>query len=327
MAGLRTFEGRAMASPLRLTLSRRVPDAAADLAWGELRDEFEAAERAMSRFRDSSEVTALNRAGAAGRGMAVGPRLRRALVAADRARRLTGGAFDPRVLRDLDRLGYQGAAVDGQEAAEPGRASAAEPARASAASLARAVERCADGTMRVGTPIDLGGIGKGLALRWAAARVRRALPRGSGALIEAGGDLVSVGDPPEGPWRIGLEDPAGGSEPAAVLEVPAGAIATSSVLVNRWVGPDGGVVHHLLDPRDGEPADGGIAAVTVATADPAWAEVRTKQLFLAGRPSIGPLARSLGLAAWWVTSEGAVEMTPGARAQTIWLRAEGMVTR
>ena len=319
MAELRTFEARAMASPLRLTLSRRVPDVAADRAWIELRDEFEAAEEAMSRFRDSSEVTALNRAGTAGRAVAVGPRLRRGLVAAARARRLTGGAFDPRVLHDLDRLGYRGAAIDG-----PGVKVGAE---ASSASQSRVVERCADGTMRVDAPIELGGIGKGLALRWGAVRVRRALPPASGALIEAGGDLVSVGDPPEGRWRIGLEDPAGGSEPLAVVEVPTGAISTSSILVNRWVGTDGQIVHHLLDPRSGEPAAAGVIAVTVAAADPAWAEVRTKQLFLAGRRSIGPLARSLGLAAWWVTSDGRVEMTPGARTQTVWLRGEGMLAR
>ena len=67
--------------------------------------------------------------------------------------------------------------------------------------------------------------------------------------------------------------------------------------------------------------------MTAAAADPAWAEVRTKQLFLAGRRSIGPLARSLGLAAWWVTSDGRVEMTPGARTQTVWLRGEGMLAR
>ena len=44
--------------------------------------------------------------------------------------------------------------------------------------------------------IDLGGIGKGLALRWAAAKLER---KGFDTfLLEAGGDLVSRGLPPDG---------------------------------------------------------------------------------------------------------------------------------
>ena len=66
----------------------------------------------MSRFRETSEVTVLNRT--AGTGLAVRPsrRLRVALVAADRAHRMSGGLFDPRILVDLDRLGYRGAPLD-----------------------------------------------------------------------------------------------------------------------------------------------------------------------------------------------------------------------
>ncbi len=105
-----------MASPLRLTAcwgetgqgrsARWVED-----AWTAVRAEFEAAEAAMSRFRETSDVTRLNRAAGSGQGVRVPRRLERALVAADRAHRITDGRFDPRVLRDLDRLGYAGVPV------------------------------------------------------------------------------------------------------------------------------------------------------------------------------------------------------------------------
>ena len=85
---------------------------------------------------------------------------------------------------------------------------------------------------------------------------------------------------------------------------------------------DGRVVHHLLDPRTGEPANDGLLAVTVAGADPAWAEVWSKALYLAGRPVIAGEARSRGIAAWWITDDGALEMTPAARALTIWVASE-----
>ena len=70
----------------------------------------------MSRFRDDSELTRLNRSAGTGTAVPISTRLRRALVAADRARRITGGRFDPRVLADLDRLGYRGASLGGAAA-------------------------------------------------------------------------------------------------------------------------------------------------------------------------------------------------------------------
>ena len=52
------------------------------------------------------------------------------------------------------------------------------------------------GRAAVAAPVDLGGIGKGLALRWTFGRIARLLALadgGRGALLEAGGDLVATG--------------------------------------------------------------------------------------------------------------------------------------
>ena len=65
----------------------------------------------MSRFRETSELTALNRLAGSDVVSRPSARLRRALAASDRAHRVTDGRFDPRVLADLDRLGYRGAAL------------------------------------------------------------------------------------------------------------------------------------------------------------------------------------------------------------------------
>src|SRR6185312_9654682 len=140
-----------------------------------------------------------------------------------------------------------------------------------------------------------------------------------GAMLDAGGDVVIAGPGPDGgPWSVGIEDPFDPGEHVAVIAVEAGAVATSSVVVNRWRAPDGRLVHHLIDPVTGEPGGQGLFAVTVAAADPAWAEVWSKTLFLAGQAGIAALARSRGLAAWWVTDAGALEMTPAARVRTVW---------
>jgi Membrane-associated lipoprotein involved in thiamine biosynthesis len=301
-----------MGSPLRLVFGGEATHPAdADRHWQAVVDEFELAEAAMSRFRDMSELTALNRAASADDVAHPSVRLRRALTAADRAHRITGGRFDPRVLMDLDRLGYQGAALGGPDHSNP-----ADEARSLAAGV---VERVGRDGLTIARPIDLGGIGKGLTLRWAAALLGRRGARDF--LLEAGGDLVAGGIDPDGvPWQLGVEDPTGG-EDLAVIAVSDLAVATSSIGVHRWT-VDGRVVHHLLDPRTGEPADGGLVAVTVVGPDPAWAEVWSKVLFLGGPDAIAGEARARGLAAWWVTDDGALEMTAAARAQTIWVAAE-----
>jgi thiamine biosynthesis lipoprotein len=315
---LARFAGRAMGSPLRLTLcpdARTATDDAAAAAWAEVIDEFERSEDAMSRFREASELTELNRAAGSGREVVVGRRLERAIVAADRARRVTGGRFDPRVLADLDRLGYRGAPLPAIAAGSDGGFDVTAPASAN-----RVACRVAPGWLRLDRPVDLGGIGKGLALRWAVARLER---RGLGSyLLEAGGDLVARGQgPDDGGWQIGIEDPAGERPPLAVINVKNLAVATSSVGVHAWL-MDRRPVHHLLDPATGEPGGNGLLAVTVAAADPAWAEVWSKSLFLAGRAGIAAVARARGIAAWWVGTDGGLEMTPAARVRSVWLAAE-----
>jgi thiamine biosynthesis lipoprotein len=297
-----------MGSPLRLTLGgtgvRRMADDGRS-AWDGVVASFETSEDAMSRFRETSEITAFNRF--AGRSVAGRPssRLRQALVAADRARRVTGGRFDPSVLVDLDRLGYRGAALPDVVPLE--------------SDTTRVVERCGRHDVSLPRPVDLGGIGKGLALRWAAAQ----LTAGglTDFLLEAGGDLVGRGTDASGePWYVGIEDPAGGDDLAVIAALDA-AVATSSIRVNHWT-VDGRTVHHLIDPRTHEPADVGLLAVTVSLPDPAWAEVWSKVLFLGGHRSIATEARSRGLAAWWVTDDDTLEMTPAARAMTAWVAAE-----
>lgn len=313
----RSFERRAMGSPLRLVLVG-ASEQDAELAWRVVDAEIEAAEQAMSRYRESSDLTRANRAAdgpSGGPWVDVDPRLRRALVAADRAGRRTAGRFDARVLADLERLGSVGVPQSGGTAASDG-IEVREPL------LARSRWLRVDGRrsrIRLAARVDLGGIGKGLALRWAWRALRRSIREEAGAMLEAGGDVVMSGpSPDDGPWSVGIEDPGNAGEHVAVISVRDGAVATSSIAVNRWLAPDGRYVHHLIDPATGEPGGSGLLAVTVAASDPAWAEVWSKTLFLAGRAGVAHLARSRGLAAWWLTDDGQLEMTPAARILTIW---------
>jgi thiamine biosynthesis lipoprotein len=97
-------------------------------------------------------------------------------------------------------------------------------------------------------------------------------------------------------------------------------MVTSSIRVRSWTDLEGREVHHLIDPATGRPAGSGLRAVSVAHPDPAWAEVWSKSLFLAGRNGIEQEARTRGFTAWWVDEEGAIGMSPTARCLTVWSR-------
>ncbi len=328
------FERRAMGSPLRLAASG-VTAAVAAAAWDAVSDEFERVEQACSRFRPTADLVRLNAQAGDPAGLCVDHRLVRALAAADRAHRRTAGRFDARVLGALEALGDIAIPLPPTDAARWTTSSSASPGRHSPSGVSQGQGWRPSGLrldpranqVAVEHPVDLGGIAKGLALRWARRRALDVLAHTGadveriGLLLEAGGDVAVHGSSPQGgPWLIGVEHPGGDPEPVAVVAIALGAICTSSVRIRAWQDPDGRPAHHLVDPATGRPGGAGLLSVTVAADDPAWAEVRSKTLFLAGPRAIGEEARSLDLAAWWVDANGELGMTPRARQLTAWTR-------
>lgn len=239
----------------------------------------------------------------------------RALAEAHAAYRRTGGRFDPRVYADLVRLGYDRS----MSITTPIQRSPSALKPRAALPTWQPEFRRATGEVRVGTlPVDLGGIGKGLAVRWASERLHDV---GSGHLVEAGGDCRCVGRSPEGaPWRVAVEDPSGGADPVAVLGVVDQSVATSSVRLRSW-DVAGVPVHHLIDPVTGRPGGQGLLAVTVIDDDPAAAEVSSKCLFLAGARGIAVAAFHDRAAALWVDVEGRVAWSLAMDPYLEWVAA------
>lgn len=166
-----------------------------------------------------------------------------------------------------------------------------------------------------GVPVDLGGIGKGLAVRWAAAELAGS---GTAVLVDAGGDEWLGGAGPDGDgWLVGVEDPSGGDDPLLVLRLEDVGVATSSIRRRTWR-TGGAAVHHLVDPRTGLPGGGGLAQVTVLHDDPAWAEVWSKTLFLTGHREVAAQAEVRGLAAAWVTADGRVRVSDAMAPLVVW---------
>ncbi|MGZ4469388.1 MAG: FAD:protein FMN transferase [Nocardioidaceae bacterium] len=247
-------------------------------------------------------------------------RLFAALDEAYAAHLVTDGAFDPRVLRRLQEWGYDRTLpFQSGDVRVPGAAAGSDsrvPRRRWRPRFDRET-----GAVRLGAePVDLGGIGKGLAVRWAAEVLAGA---GRAFLVEAGGDLFASGPGPEGAgWRVAVEDPRGGREPVAVLRLEDLGCATSSVRVRHWRVGDR-EVHHIIDPRTGAPAASGLLSVTVVGADPARAEVWSKALFLAGRGRVRQRADELDIAALLVDEDGVVGVSRAMRPHLIWQADRG----
>ncbi len=283
-------------------------------ATAEALEVFHEVEAACTRFDPRSPLMRMN--ARPGRWHEVPATLFLAVQEAHRAHQKTRGRFDPRVLRDLVGLGYD-RSLDFRGG--PVETAGGSPRHRPAAPWRPRFRGGPRPRLHVGTePLDLGGIGKGLAVRWAAERLEAHVDE---FLVDAGGDIACRGRGPEGDgWRVAVEDPRGGSNPVAVVALEDEACATSSIRLRRWR-CSGRPVHHLVDPRTGRPGGAGLLAVSVIASDPAEAEVMTKALFLAGRAHIGAEASRLRVKALWVGSDGSTGETPSFGAHVVWRAA------
>jgi Membrane-associated lipoprotein involved in thiamine biosynthesis len=313
----RTF--RSMATDVTLCVVE--PAAGADIALDRVEGIFRDVETSCTRFDPHSPLMRAN--AEPRRWHTVPPTLFAALEEAHAAHLETSGAFDPRVLRRLQEWGY-----DHTLPFKSGDVSVPGAQEASRDGDHRRPRRGwkprfdpMPGAVKLGPdPVDLGGIGKGLAVRWAAEALSGS---GSAFLVEAGGDLYAAGAGLEGDgWRVGVEDPRGNRDPVAVLRLQDLGCATSSIRVRHWkVG--GREVHHIIDPRTGEPANLGLLSVTVVGPDPARAEVWSKALFLAGRGRVRQLADELDIAALLVDQDGVVGVSRAMRHHLVWQADRG----
>ncbi|MHB8576363.1 MAG: FAD:protein FMN transferase [Dehalococcoidia bacterium] len=260
---------------------------------------FERYEATLSRFLPDSELSALNRS--SGRPFAASPLLFDAVNAAVRAAEDSAGIFDPCVLDALTAAGYDRtfALV---RLLEREREPAASRSFAGAFRQIELTARSRTIDLPPGVHLDLGGIGKGLAVD-AAARILA--PFGS-FIVNAGGDMVAQGVADDGPWLAGVQDPFWPDRDLCVLAVRDAAIATSSAVRRRWsIGAT--ERHHLIDPRTGTSAESNLAAVTVIAADATTADALAKVALMLGRERAAAYLEDHHASALLVSWDGATE--------------------
>lgn len=241
------------------------------------------------------------------------------IKAAHKAYQSTSGIFDPRILGDLIKNGYDEKRIfDSNETGKFENPQTTLPVHpASQRSLPPWRPEFKEDKVLLGDlPIDLGGIGKGFAVQRAMEILQ---DYAGGVLINAGGDIAAEGFNGAGEiWRIGIEnpwDPTG--EPVLVVELEDTAIATSSVRLRSWI-QDGHQSHHLIDPTTGLPGGDGLIAVSVIAPKTSLAEVWSKTLFLKGSDEIREYAGEHAVAAAWIDTDGKISSNGDFGDHSIW---------
>jgi thiamine biosynthesis lipoprotein len=239
---------------------------------------FSEAEACLSRFRQDSELSCLNRQGQLAQ---ASPLLYHTVRAALEMVELTSGIFDPAILEALETAGYDRSfelisqGQSGLYSPSYGLPFYSRPDKVALNFAARSLK------LSPGVRLDLGGIAKGITVDRAADLLRQ-----SGFhnfMISAGGDMFLEGHPGEGKrkWTVEVLDPVTLEGNLAALSVRDQAVATSAITRRRWqVG--GQVRHHLIDPRTGQPVDNGLAAVTVVAPTTQLADVLAKTALILG---------------------------------------------
>jgi len=258
-------------------------------------------EQRWSRFIETSEISELNRH--PGADVPVSTDTRLLVERAIAAWRLTGGGFDPTVLGDVIRAGYDRSFDQLGATVKPG---------SSALGKGATNIGLGEGTVRLpdGVGFDPGGIGKGLAADLVATE---AVAHGAaGICINLGGDLRVLGRAPvDGAWGVAIDHPMV-ADPVIVVVLADGAVATSTTLRRAWR-VDGRVRHHLIDPWTGEPSESDLALVSVVAAETWMAEVLAKAELLRGTERLFDLVGGVGADALAVTNDGRVIATDGMR--------------
>jgi thiamine biosynthesis lipoprotein ApbE len=277
-------DGRALGGSLRVVVTRPGSLRAAKIAVDEV---VAAMDQAASRFRDDSELSLLN--ASPDREVTISPLLAQAIAAALRGAELSRGAVDPTIGSAIRLAGYDTdfalVPVDGDQIRlyserVPGWRALRLDLRSR--------------TIRVphGVEIDLGATAKALTSDLAAAAASKAID-GAGVLVSLGGDIAVAGEAPDEGWSIqASEDSAAPiDDQEEAITITSGGIATSSTTVRRWT--RGGVVlHHIIDPATGLPADSCWRTASVVAATCVDANIASTAAIVMSRDAISWLEAS-----------------------------------
>ncbi len=278
-----------------------------------LMERIEEYEGRFSRFRPESEVFLLS--SRSGRAVPVSPELFDLLARAMAFWRETAGMFDPLILPALEAAGY-----DRSFETLSAHSDEPPPSPPRLASFGDVVLDPERRTVRLpeGARLDLGGIAKG----WVIDRLAGMLKPYGPSLIDIGGDMVAHGDGPDGGpgWLVAVANPIETDRDLCWIRLRDEAVATSTTVRRRWIRA-GRWLHHLIDPRTGEPSQTDVLQATVIGTDATTADVWAKTALLLGAREGYAWLEARDLAAALFTHSGHLLRTPRWERHEVPMRA------
>jgi len=243
----------------------------------EVRAEVSACDLACSRFRDDSELSALNDPARKRPEVRVSPWLSDALATAIAAAHETGGLVDPTIGQCLVDLGYDRSF----ELLRPDQPIVVRATHVPA--WERLTVRGPWARVPAGVRLDLGATAKALCADRAARRASQVA--GCGVLVSLGGDVALAGPFANGGWAVHVTDQAAADPNAAgqgqTVAILSGGLATSGTTARRWA-QAGRARHHLVDPRTARPAAEVWRTVSVAAASCVEANIASTAAVILG---------------------------------------------
>lgn len=257
----------------------------------------------------------VNRAIAAGNPIALSPQAVRIIEQAARLERRSGGRFNPAIGRLLALWGFHASSLP--EGPPP---PSDEIERLVSLSPSMSDLDIRDETLTSRNPavqLDFGAYLKGVAVE----RALRILAEAGieNAIVNAGGDLGVIGTRGRRPWRAAVAHPDGeGGRFLGTVEVKAGEFVFTSGNYRRYRQNEGIRHGHILDPRDGYPADR-VSSVTVIHDDGGEADAAATALAVAGPDEWLAVAAELGVVAVMrVEADGSIVVTPTMDSRVTW---------
>ena len=214
---------------------------------------FHQVDRQMSRYREDSELSRVNRE-AANHPVVVSEGLMRVLEKARTISELSQGAFDI----SFGSVGYLYDYRTGQQPSDEEIQS--RLARINYRDIVLDREKSTVFYRHPGLLADLGGIAKGYSVDLGMERLQQAGIRH--ARLSAGGDMRLLGDRRGRPWIVGVRDPRSEERKAVVLPLSDTAVSTSGDYERFFIDENGERIHHILSPGTGKPVRG-VQSVTI----------------------------------------------------------------
>lgn len=267
-------------------------------------DEVRRIDSLMSRYKETSEVSLVNRnAGIAP--VKVGDELIEVLQEAKKISELSDGAFDVTIGPLTDLWGF-----DVEKNIVPPKERIEELRRL--VNYRRLKIDASTSTVYLedkGMMIDVGGIAKGYSIAKAMKVFADAGIKD--VIINAGGNLNLRGGRKGKPWRIGIQDPRNEKKLLGKLTISEISVATSGDY-QRYFIKDGVRYHHILDPKTGFPAKGLISATVIGNNKTSM-DGFSSSVFLLGAEKGAALLKKAGLEGIILAEDGTMTVTEGIK--------------